>query len=286
MRVILRWTYAEGRRVTRDLRLARFKQVLLAAQQAPHYQLVLREIGLATPEAVSSIDCVERILGRLPPIDLEEFNGTLWEFENTSGEHSVLESFQAPFSRQRQTAKTGILHPGFAAGPGVKVLKGPWPEELRCFTATALAAPVRLMREIAWELEQGYTRIRPLQHFVVPFTGPHTGELSEADREQFWRVFQVPVFEQRLGFDGRVIAHECEAHQGLHITGDQALFEQHTDSELLLTSLTDLRFPTLRVGTRVSGTIQGDCCDCGNAEPRLVLSSLHAAPLATAQSAA
>jgi hypothetical protein len=56
----------------------------------------------------------------------------------------------------------------------------------------------------------------------------------------------------------------------MHILRERAAFEETADSELLLTSLTDLRHPTLRVGTRTSGTIQHECCDCGNASPRLV----------------
>lgn len=102
--------------------------------KAPHYQLLLSEIGLSTPEAVSSVDSVEHVLlRRLSPIDLEEVRGTLLEFENASGVRPVLESFRAPFSRTQQTAKTAMLRPGFAPAPGVKVLKGPWPEELGRF---------------------------------------------------------------------------------------------------------------------------------------------------------
>src|SRR5437867_3150411 len=260
MRVILLWTYLPGGRASSDLRLARFKRVLLAAQQAPRYRLLLSEIGLSTPEAVSSVESVEHILRRLSPMDMEEFRGTLSEFENTSGMRPVLESFHAPFSRTQQTSKTAMLHPGFAAARGVKVLKGPWPEELGHFTATALAAPVQLLREIASAVERGYHQMHPLEHFIVPFTGHQAGELTDEDREQFWRVFKVPVFEQRLGFDGRVIAHECEVHHGLHITGDRALYELHTDSELLLTSLTDLNNPTVDTGTQAARSIQDDCC--------------------------
>src|SRR5437899_9496089 len=183
MRVIVLWTYMQGGRAASDLRLARFKRVLLAAQQAPRYQLLLSEIGLSSPEAVSSVDSVEHVLRRLSPIDLEEFRGTLSEFENASGVRPVLESFHAPFARMHQTAKTAMLHPGFAPAPGVKVLKGPWPKELGRFTATALAAPVKMLREIALAVERGYHQMQPLEHFIVPFTGHQAGELTDEDRE-------------------------------------------------------------------------------------------------------
>src|SRR4029077_3325755 len=135
---------------------------------------------------------------------------------------------------------------------------------LKQFGASALAAPVSVLRTLATAIEAGREEIPGLRHFVVGFTGGEQSELAEKDRERFWRVFQVPVFEQRLGFDGRVIAYECEAHDGLHIVPERAAIEETAHSELLLTSLTDLRRPTLRVGTRLGGSIQHDCCDCGN----------------------
>lgn len=52
---------------------------------------------------------------------------------------------------------------------------------------------------------------------VVVFTGPDHGSLTEADREQIWRVWGVPVYEQRVDREGRVVAEECDAHDGLHL---------------------------------------------------------------------
>jgi len=92
----------------------------------------------------------------------------------------------------------------------------------------------------------------------------------------------VPVFEQRVGFDGRVVASECEAHEGLHIMAERAAFEETAASELLMTSLTDLRYPTLRVGTRMARSIEHECCGCGNASPRLVAARPRLAALAAA----
>jgi hypothetical protein len=41
--------------------------------------------------------------------------------------------------------------------------------------------------------------------------------LTAADREQLWRAFRVPLFEQIIGPNGERLAAECEAHDGLHI---------------------------------------------------------------------
>ena len=51
---------------------------------------------------------------------------------------------------------------------------------------------------------------------------------------------------------------------------ERAAFEETAESGLLITSLTDLRYPTLRVGTRMAHSIEHECCGCGNAAPRLV----------------
>jgi hypothetical protein len=144
---------------------------------------------------------------------------------------------------------------GFEQSSKVRIFADSRGKRLKRFGATALAAPVSKLRELAAAIESGRDEIRPLRHFLVSFTGTDHGEIHEEDRERFWRVFQVPVFEQRLGFDGRMIAYECEAHHGLHIE-------------------TDLRYPTLRVGTRMTARIQHDCCDCGNASARVIAGRL------------
>ncbi len=262
-----------------ELRLLRFRQVLRAAQRTARYQLLLESAGLGTLEALSSIDSVERTLELLPVIDLDEFYGSRSAFENPSGTGPSPQPFRSPLEH---TPKTVILMPGFQSSSNIKVFARNWPKGLGQFGASALAAPVNVLRLVADAVESGRQDSPALQHFVVPFTGGEQGELGEDDRERFWRVFQVPVFEQRLGFDGRMIAHECEAHDGLHIVPERAAIERTAGSELLLTSLTDLRLPTLRVGTRLAGSIRPDCCDCGNAAARLI----GARPLAAAAAAA
>jgi hypothetical protein len=275
MRVILRWTCPPAGDGV-DVRLARFRRVLRAAQRTSGYQPFLESAGLATPEALASVDSVEGTLERLPAIDLSEFCGSRSAFESPGGLQPTPQTFRSPLEH---TPKTAILMSGFQSASGIKVMAQNWNQGLKRFGASALAAPVGVLRSLAEAVEAGDQPAPSLRHFVVSFTGGEQGELVEDDRERFWRVFQVPVFEQRLGFDGRVIAYECEAHQGLHIVPERAAIEETAYSELLLTSLTDLRRPTLRVGTRLAGAIQHDCCDCGNAASRLI----GARPLLTPQ---
>jgi hypothetical protein len=106
-------------------------------------------------------------------------------------------------------------------------------------------------------------------HAVAAFSGIDAGVLTGAQRDELWKKYQVPVFEQFLGTDGRVVAAECEAHAGLHIRPDAAVV-QSVDNEIVLTSLTDEAAPALRVRSGLSGTIDSETCECGRAEPRLV----------------
>jgi hypothetical protein len=243
----------------------------------------LESAGLATPEALVCLDSVELTLQRLPAIELEEFRGSPAAFESPVGTSPTPQAFRSPLDH---TPKTAILMPGFEQTSGVKVMAQNWSKNLKRFGASALAAPLTVLRELSAAVESGQQEMPGLRHFVIPFTGGEQGELKEEDRERFWRVFQVPLFEQRLGFDGRVIAYECEAHSGLHILPERAAFEETAASELLLTSLTDLRHPALRIGTRVAGSIQHECCDCGNAAARLVAMKPLAASPALAAAAA
>jgi len=249
------------------VRLARFRRVLRAAQRTSGYQPLLEIAGLATLEALAAVDSVEETLQRLPAIDLEEFRGSPAAFESPGGMRPAAQRFRSPLEHM---PKTAILMEGFEAASGIKLAAHNWGKGLKQFGASAVAAPVSVLRTLATAIEAGREEIPGLRHFVVSFTGGEQGELAEEDRDRFWRVFQVPVFEQRLGFDGRVIASECEAHNGLHILPERAALEETTGSELLLTSLTDLHHPTLRVGTRMAGSIEHDCCDCGNPAARLM----------------
>jgi hypothetical protein len=46
--------------------------------------------------------------------------------------------------------------------------------------------------------------------------------ITDAERDRFWRVFGVPLFEQIVDRSCRAIAKECEAHDGLHIDSELA----------------------------------------------------------------
>lgn len=76
--------------------------------------------------------------------------------------------------------------------------------------AETAALPARMLSE-AWS--QDWKPLFP----VVIFTGPKDGILTEEDRDLIWRRWGVPAYEHVLDENGKPIAEECDAHEGLHV---------------------------------------------------------------------
>ncbi|HMD70495.1 MAG TPA: hypothetical protein VKF41_04090 [Bryobacteraceae bacterium] len=75
---------------------------------------------------------------------------------------------------------------------------------------------------------------------------PGTPFLDGSQRDQLWRMFQVPVFAMLSDRNGRLLAYECEAQSGLHV-GPQAPWS--------------------------AGMLESAPCECGRPGPRLVLAA-------------
>jgi hypothetical protein len=115
----------------------------------------------------------------------------------------------------------------------------------RIRTARVIAAATPVLRALAEAVESGRVKLPPIEAAVVAFTGICHGELTVLERDLFWRVFQVPVFEQLLARDGRVMAMECDAHDGLHVLDPAAPLDGY------------------------SAILDATPCGCGNRQPRL-----------------
>ncbi len=79
-------------------------------------------------------------------------------------------------------------------------------------------------------------------HAVIVLARP--GDfLGGAERDQLWQRFQVPVFEQMIDSDGRLIAYECEGHYALHATPGADRFGDVRRERCLCGCEADLLFP-------------------------------------------
>jgi len=107
------------------------------------------------------------------------------------------------------------------------------------FAPEVLAGTAIQLRRIATS-----NRATTVRNAVVVFTREGDLGLTEYDRDMFWDVFGVPAFELYLSLRNRLIATECDAHEGLHIRVSSA---------------------------RREGWIRdSSLCACGDARPRLM----------------
>jgi hypothetical protein len=134
------------------------------------------------------------------------------------------------------------------------------------FSPQAVAAPLDALLMVA--AAPGVAK-RPLENAVIAFTSILSGPMTPADADRLWSAFEAPVFEQMVGFDGELLAAECEMHQGLHIAGSAAHFELLSGGELLVSFLDNPRLPLLRLDTSLTGDLDCTPCSCGLSSPRL-----------------
>jgi phenylacetate-CoA ligase len=200
-------------------------------------------------------------------MDWAEFQGSPADFYNPAAPSPALQRLRYPTNHQIRTA---VLGPRLVESSAIKVFNPGWIEPIREFRPEALAGPVAVLMQLAEAASQARQTIPTVTRAIVAFTGLEHGALTEAGRDALWQVFQVPIFEQYLGADGSLLAWECEAHEGLHTVEDNAIIEQSPDSELILTSLTDRRRPTIRLVTSLAARLDSGECECGQPGPRLI----------------
>ncbi|MGI8746377.1 MAG: hypothetical protein ACR2NN_28120 [Bryobacteraceae bacterium] len=106
--------------------------------------------------------------------------------------------------------KTVMLAAGFQSTRAIRAFPEGWSDETARLCPCALAAPMKELRRLA---RAGIE----LRHAVIVLTRGAESCLAEEERELLWRAFGVPVFEQCLGAGNKLLAAECEAHDGLHV---------------------------------------------------------------------
>ncbi len=244
-------------------RLQRLIQVLLAAREHTAYRQPLAAAGFESGQAIREIPSLDAALARIPP-------AARWPLANRLRRPGSRHRLESP---RGFSPRTALFHADLKPGRSVRLFS---PEEMRRvapYRPEALAAPAWLLAELARRIQSGLLPPLALRHYVAAFSGPAEGALAPDHRDLFWRVYRVPVFEQFLAFDGSLAAAECEAHDGLHIREDRAILE-FARGEILLTSLTDLETPAVRVRTGLAADLLLSPCGCG--EPGVRLAALRA----------
>ncbi len=126
------------------------------------------------------------------------------------------------------------------------------------YAPDALALPLEAALSLADQQLRGLAEVRSLKFAIVVLTSPDSQGLEGHHRDLLWKAFKVPLFEQLRGWDGRVIARECEVHDGLHF--DMGGHSLEADGGYLTLA---------GMATGIAAEIVLERCECSAETPRL-----------------
>lgn len=263
MRCIVRWT-SRITRPSRSVRMSRLDLLLAQATQAGHY----RRRETALPECVPQEEqYLASWLERIPRLEMHQFLANPAEFYNWNHAPRPLRPLECPLGN---TGRTAVLSAGFTEEPHTRCFPYHSLSDLEDFEPDSLAGPAPRLRLLADLILEGRLRLPSVKATVIAFTGLKHGCLRAEDRDRFWQAFRVPVFEQYRGFSHELLAWECEAHDGLHVAGDNVIVENAARTgELLITCLACDEYALFRLGSEMTARIVKTPCGCGVDTPRL-----------------
>lgn len=176
-----------------------------------------------------------------------------------------LQPFRCPLPA---SARIALLEGGFLPHPDLREFSVADMPGLLNYAPEVLVLTLGLALSLADQKQRGLRALPSLTTAIVVLTSLGDSPLEEHHRELLWRAFRVPIFEQLRGWDGAIIARECEVHDGLHIEETAAILHLHGD-ELLATQLMTSNEPIVRARTGLTGEIATANCECGAETPRL-----------------
>lgn len=258
MKVRIRVRWPLWSRESRCAALSPVARLIEAARQTRFYS--------ATPIA-PILRSAQQHWAALPAISVDEFLEGRPYFQNPSAEKSRPGRLCYPLAA---TPRTAVLEGGYASGPHLRVMATDWRTALTQYRPEAIAATLRQLRELAWLVQRREVRLSPRLRALIALARPGDEVLSSRDRDSLWSAFRVPLFQQLIGFEGELLASECEAHDGLHVVAENAVMEV-LHGRLLVTSLQNLRTPVLRLDTGLAARLESHQCECGRSGSRVTL---------------
>lgn len=263
MRCVIRWRTRKPPTIG-EQRAHRLRSLFQAALATQYY----RRQGTVLPgiRAVSD-EYPEAALEGITPIPLDDFVRSPLLFYRGIERGSRHDEIRCPLG---DLGRTAILGNNYPESELVRCFPYEVWGELADFRPDTIAGPVGKLQTLAEAIQTGQIRLPSLRTAAIAFSGLKYGCLKPEDRDLFWRIYQVPIFEQFLGFGREVLAWECEAHEGLHIRMENGIFQQPRTGELVVTCLACPDYALIRLSTEMVARIERECCGCGDPSPRLI----------------
>jgi hypothetical protein len=161
------------------------------------------------------------------------------------------------------TLRLAQLSPGPKfAGVEPLVLKR-W-SDLANFAPNVVVGSLIEMQRLAEQRKADGLDVSSIDRALVLLTSFGSKPLSDVARVGLWQAFGVPIFELYLGLDQTLLASECEAHEGWHLSPgiDSVTLE---NGELILEGAGN---SGLRTGLRAS--MDRTTCPCGLGTTRVL----------------
>lgn len=168
----------------------------------------------------------------------------------------------------RSPRRIAVLRRGFGLPPNAREFAASDLAGITAWEPDAVVASLNTALVLAGQKLGGQLALPSLQIAIAVVTSINDAPLADHHRDLLWRAFEVPVFELLTGWDGSVIARECEVHDGLHVDPCRVM-PAIRDEELVFTYLTSSKTPLVLARTGYAAEILDGLCDCGLESARL-----------------
>ena len=145
-----------------------------------------------------------------------------------------------------------------------------WLERLERFQPESIAASPNRLLLLADFKRTNRLALPSVRHSLVMQFELGEPWITEEERDTLWEAFQVPVFDQLCDHRGHLLAHECEARQGMHIGEGQTWIVDlqarlwHASGQNVIN-----RSRIVPEATGLYGRVILEGCPCGRPGPRL-----------------
>jgi hypothetical protein len=182
-------------------------------------------------------------------------------FHRSPGARASAVSAKLPFPA---TAKLRVAQ--LSSGPRFEAVEPFTPErwlELDAYRPRVLIGAAADLQRLVEQVSLGIVELASVDRALVVLTADRVAPLSDTARVSLWQGFGVPVFELYIGPDNRVLAAECQAHEGWHLEPDTECWEHNC--ELIFDSPGNYG-----LCTGLAATIDSASCPCGKTTSRLL----------------